>query len=137
MMIAARFPNALLVLVVALAMAGQTYGQTDPAELFDDFIHYTLIAKPELAAANVRALLDSDLTDAELAALANADRKLVQRMTRAFTIAALIRDLAEPTQELAKRIEHGEAGPRTGQDGSNYRAEFVELVKRAASISTK
>ena len=107
------------------------------AKILDDFIHYTLIAKPELAVANVRALLDSDLTDAELAALANADRKLVQPMTRAFTWASRNPDLAEPTQELAKRIERGESQPPTGQAGANYRAEFVELVKKAASISAK
>jgi len=126
MMIAARFPSALLVLVVALATAGQTYGQSDPAELFDDFIHYTLIAKPDLAAAKAEELLSSGLSDAELAQLLDDDRALVERFNRATLWGQRVAELQDLASELDRRVEKGRLD--MARDAERIQ-EAIEMLK--------
>lgn len=126
MMIAARFPSALLVLVVALAMAGQTYGQSDPAELFDDFIHYTLIAKPDLAAAKAEELLSSGLSDAEMAQLLDDDRTLVERFNRATLWGQRVPELQDLATELDRRVEKGRLD--MARDAQRIQ-EAIEMLK--------
>ena len=107
MMIAARFPSAVLAFVVGLAAVGPAYGQKDPAEILDDFIHYTVIAKPDLAAAWAEELLASGLSDAELAQLLDDDRVLVERFNRAIQKAWEVPVLQDLASELDRRVEQG------------------------------
>ncbi len=130
--------------VFDLARAGLSDSSNNLAQahrFLEDFIHYTLIANPELAAANVSALLDSDLDDSEIASLANSNPDLRDRLTRAIVMASKLEGLADPTQELTKRIENGRAAvvpvniahPAV-MTKVNYRAEFIELVNKAAAM---
>ena len=135
MMIAARFPSALLVLVVALAMTGQTYGQTDPAELFDDFIHYTLIAKPDLAAAKAEQLLSSGLTDAELAELLDDDRALVERFDRATLWGQRVPELQDLAIELDRRVEKGRLDMARDADRIQEAIEMLKGTQRAKMLA--
>ena len=107
MMIAARFPSAVLAFVFGLAAVGPAYGQKDPAEILDDFIHYTVIAKPDLAAAWAEELLASGLSDAELAQLLDDDRVLVERFNRAIQKAWEVPVLQDLASELDRRVEQG------------------------------
>lgn len=138
--------NATFQSVLYLARAGQSdssdMGQAH--RFLEDFIHYTLIAKPELAAANIRALLDSDLDDNDLASLSSRNPDLRDRLTRAIVMAAKLEGLAEQTQELTKRIENGRGDvvpvnlvQPPAKAKTNYREEFIELVNKAASIAGK
>ena len=79
--------------------------------LLDDFVHYTITANPDLAAGNAQKLLDSGLTDAELAALLDDQgAKAVERFDEAviWTQKAdkypALRDVAA---QLSTHIEHG------------------------------
>ncbi|MCH8822161.1 MAG: VWA domain-containing protein [Planctomycetes bacterium] len=138
--------NATFESVLYLARAGlsnsSNMGQAH--RFLEDFIHYTLIAKPELAAANIRALLDSDLNDSEIASLTNGNPDLRDRLTRAIVMAAKLEGLAEPTQELTKRIENSRGVvvpvnlvPPPAKAKTNYREEFIELVNKAATMMPK
>ncbi len=135
MMIAARFHSALLVLVVALAMAGQTYGQSDPAELFDDFIHYTLIAKPDLAAAKAELLLGLGLTDAELAELLDDDRALVERFDRAILWGQKRTELQDLATELDRRVEKGRHDMARNAERIQEAIEMLKGNQRAKMLA--
>lgn len=135
--------NATFESVLYLARAGLSdssdMGQAH--RFLEDFIHYTLIAKPELAAANIRALLDSELADSDLALLTNGNPDLRDRLTRAIAMAAKLEGLADPTRELTKRIENGrgDVAPVNlvqppAKAKTNYREEFIELVNKAAAM---
>ena len=59
-------------------------------------------------------------------------------------MAAKLEGLAEPTQELTKRIENGRGNvvpvnlvPPPAKAITNYRDEFIELVNKAATIMPK
>ena len=60
-----RTASAALAVSVVLAVAAKAPAQaeSDPAQLLDDFVHYSLVAKPDLAAANAQALMDSGITE--------------------------------------------------------------------------
>ena len=135
MMIAARFPSAILVLVVALAVTGQTYGQTDPAELFDDFIHYTLIARPDLAAAKAELLLGLGLTDAELAQLLDDDRTLVERFDRAILWGQKRTELQDLATELDRRVEKGRHDMARNAERIQEAIEMLKGNQRAKMLA--
>ena len=55
-------------LAAALLIISPVFGQDeDPALLLEEFIHYTFIAKPDLAAAYAERLLRLPTSDADLA----------------------------------------------------------------------
>ncbi len=47
----------------------QAQDTDDPSQLLEEFLHYTMIAKPDLAAAYAQQLLGSAISDAQLAEL--------------------------------------------------------------------
>ncbi len=104
---ASRKRSTLAGLVAALVLGTATYGQDAPAELFDDFIHYTLIAKPDLAAAKAELLLQSGRTNAELAQLLDDDTNLVERFNRAIVRGLSVLELEDIATELDRRVEQG------------------------------
>ena len=55
----------------------------DPAKLVEDFLHYVLIAKPDLAEATGQALFDSGITDEQLADIVS-ERDLGEKVDRAL-----------------------------------------------------
>ena len=65
-----------LALGAALLIVSPVCGQVDedPALLLEEFIHYTIIAKPDLAAAYAERLLRSPTTDADLALILDEGR---------------------------------------------------------------
>ena len=69
---------------ILLIIAAPALGQDDPSEQLEEFIHYTKIAKPELAASWAQKLLQSVTTDAQLAELLDENRTLHDRFEEAI-----------------------------------------------------
>jgi hypothetical protein len=93
-------PLVCLLTSVALAM------QSSQAYL-DDFVHYALTANPDLASANAQALLDSGITNAELAELMEGGTISSDRFDRAISWAQYVDSLEPMATELAQRLEDG------------------------------
>ena len=93
---------------VMLLLAVPASAQNDPAGLLAEFIHYTLIAKPALAADYCQQLLQSSVTDAELAEVLSEDRSLAERFEKAIGKAQNLPDLEAIAGELERRITEGQ-----------------------------
>jgi hypothetical protein len=91
---------------VALAQPQDEEART-PAQMLEEFIHYTLIAKPELAAGWAQKLLQTTGSDAELAEVLSEDSKLNERFERALAWAQRVPDLEVIAGELDRRIAEG------------------------------
>lgn len=103
----ARKGRGVIGLVLVLAAAAPVSGQESPRQLLDDFVHYALIARPDLAAAKAQVLLESGITNAEMADLIDEDRTLVERFDRAISWAQFVPELEDIAADLAQRIEKG------------------------------
>lgn len=107
MMMSARFRNALGSAVAAVAIAGPTLAFPDPQELLNDFTHYALIANVELAAASAQALLDSGITDAQMAVMLDEGKVTIKRFEDAISRAHMVAALEPVAADLARRVEQG------------------------------
>ncbi len=101
----ARRGRGVIGLVLVLAAASPVSGQESPRQLLEDFVHYALIARPDLAAAKAQVLLESGITNAEMADLIDEDRTLVERFDRAISWAQFVPELQDIAADLALRIE--------------------------------
>jgi HEAT repeat protein len=100
-----RHVLALLAFLFVAAPVGAQ--DDDPAELLEEFIHYTLIAKPDLAAAYAERLLGSPGTNAELARVLDEGRVDRDRFERAVGQAHRMSELEEIAAELDRRVSEG------------------------------
>jgi HEAT repeat protein len=91
-----------------LLLAGPASAQNDPATLLAEFIHYTKIAKPELAAAFCQQLLQSSITDTQLAEVLSEDNTLAVRFDEAIGKAQNLPSLEAIVGELERRITEGQ-----------------------------
>ena len=85
----------------------QDSDDADQSKLLEMFVHYVLIAKPELAEANGKALLDSGITDAELATLvdeSNFQDRFDRAISRGWNMSDGVSDLA---RTIHTRVEQG------------------------------
>lgn len=94
--------TALLVTIFTLPARA-----ADPVPLLEDFVHYSLTAQIDLAAASGQALLDSGVTDAELANIVDDDPALRGRLTRAFRWGREVSQLEQLSGAIETRIELG------------------------------
>jgi len=90
----------------AAAVAAAPHADERTQQL-EDFVHFAIIARPELAAAYGQRLLDSPLTDAELAELLERSSVGLQRFDEAMARALLRPELEDVAAELGLRIENG------------------------------
>lgn len=103
----ARFHHALAAAVVAATSSTAAVAFPDPTELLNDFTHYALIANVELASASAQSLLDSGVTNADLAVILDEGKVSGERFDRAVARAMMIPELENYASELAKRVEDG------------------------------
>ena len=105
MMIRARFRNALAaaVLVLSSAAARPVFAYPDPQELLNDFTHYALVGHVELATAYAQALIDSGITNADLAVLLDEGKVTVKRFDDAIARAQMVPELEAVAADLARR----------------------------------
>jgi hypothetical protein len=97
-----------LALAAALLIVSPVCGQDDdPALLLEEFIHYTIIAKPDLAAAWAERLLQSPITDADLALILDEGRVKNDRFESALGKAHRMPELEDIAAELDRRVTEG------------------------------
>jgi hypothetical protein len=107
MIIRARVRNILAALALMLAWAGPALSFPDPANLLRDFIHYAKIGHVELANASAQALLDANLTNAQLAQLLDEGKDTEKEFDSAMSRAQMVPTMEAAAGELGKRIEAG------------------------------
>ena len=93
---------------VALMITVPALGQEGPSQWLEDFIHYTIIAKPDLAEAYAQQILESTISDAELAELLGENRALNKRFAEAIDKAFNLADLEAIAGELERRVTAGQ-----------------------------
>ncbi len=94
--------------VTALTLAGPAFAQNEtPQQLLEDFVHYLKVAKPELAVGYGQRLLESGVTDAELAEIVDESDRRVTRFDSAIGRALLNPQLEPIAAEVARRVEQG------------------------------
>jgi hypothetical protein len=95
-------------LAAALLIVSPVFGQDeDSALLLEEFIHYTIIAKPDLAAAYAERLLRSPISDAELALILDEGRVKNDRFETAVGKAHRVAELEDIAAELDRRVSQG------------------------------
>ena len=92
---------------IFLMIAAPAPAQDDPASQLEEFIHYTKIAKPQLAASWAQKLLESMTTDVQLAEVLDENRRLNERFEEAIGKAQRIPDLEAIAAELQRRATEG------------------------------
>ena len=94
----------LLLTIFALASTARA---ADPVQLLDDFVHYSLTGQVELAKASGDALLDSGISDAELANIVDDDPSLRGRLVRALRWSREVGPLEPLAAQIEMRVEIG------------------------------
>jgi hypothetical protein len=116
----ARLPlSAVLVATALLASAPTTFAQDGAAasapaakdlsrvqKNLEDFVHYVLIGKPELAQAAGEAALSADATDQDLAAAVDA-ANLGERLDKAISRSRAMGGVSDLATKIEDRIEDG------------------------------
>ncbi|NNF44240.1 MAG: response regulator [Phycisphaerales bacterium] len=78
-----------------------------PSQLLEDFVHYTRIAKVDLATGYGQELLDSGVTNAQLAVMVEEAEGGVKRFDEAIGRALMVAELEDIAAEVARRVETG------------------------------
>lgn len=108
MMSTARCRIALVAIGLVLAAGSRARAQQeDPAQLLDEFVHYTFIAKPDLAAAYGQRVLGASITDSELAVLVEESKGFQERFQQALSKAHQVPELEAIAAELDRRVSDG------------------------------
>ena len=78
----------------------------DPATLLEDFLHYVRIAKPDLAEASGNALIDSNVSDADLATIVY-DNDLEDKLASVMLRGRRMDGISDLVAEIETRVENG------------------------------
>jgi CheY-like chemotaxis protein len=108
-MIRARFRNALAAAALFLSgvAARPALAYPDPQELLNDFTHYALVGHVELATAYAQALIESGISNADLAVMLDEGKVTVKRFDDAISRAQMVPELEAVAADLARRVELG------------------------------
>ncbi|MCH2161798.1 MAG: hypothetical protein MK085_07985, partial [Phycisphaerales bacterium] len=102
-----RLRMAPVLAVVLLSSMAHAQQASDPTTNLEDFVHYALVANPQMAEAHAQALLNN-LTAEQLAELVDDQPKqLRERLIRAIDWARRVPELESTISEFANRIESG------------------------------
>ncbi len=140
MPIHASFRNALIALTLVYtttASAPAAAQADDNMQLLDNFVHYALVAKPDLAIANARLLLDSGITDAELAVMLDEGRVTQARFERAISWAQFVPELEEIAGELSTRVEDGRLAMARDTDRINEAVNMLTGTQRQRLLAQR
>ncbi len=100
-----RSRTLLTATALTLSMAGSALAQDNRSHL-NDFVHYVMIAKPDLARAHIESLFDSGITDAELAELVDQSMD-ASRFESALRRGRAVLELESTIAQLESRVEAG------------------------------
>jgi hypothetical protein len=111
MTVTARVSSVLLALLLVALIGGRAAAQPvedeDPAQLLENFVHYGIVAKPDLASAYGQKLLESGVSNAELATVIDEGQIEPERFDSAISRMLLVPELESIAAEVAQRIEKG------------------------------
>ena len=99
----------------ASSPALQDGNDADQTRLVGDFLHYVLIAKPDLAEAAGRQLFESGITDAQLAELVS-ENDLGDKFDRSLSRGRGMAGVGPMVTEFEKRLEEGRLELARNQD---------------------
>jgi hypothetical protein len=99
----------------ASSPALQDGNDADQTRLVGDFLHYVLIAKPDLAEAAGRQLFESGITDAQLAELVS-ENDLGDKVDRSLSRGRGMAGVGPMVTEFEKRLEEGRLELARNQD---------------------
>ena len=102
-----RSIHGLCLAALCIALIGTPAKAADAVQLLDDFVHYSLTAQVDLATASGEALLDSGVTDAQLANIVDDDAELRERLVRALRWGREVDGLEELSGQIEVRVEIG------------------------------
>ena len=77
-----------------------------PTELMKDFLHYVRIAKPDLAEATGKALLDSGASDSDLAMIV-IDNDLEEKLIGVLRRGRQMTGVSDLASRIERRVENG------------------------------
>jgi hypothetical protein len=97
---------ALVPAGVSLATPVAPVQDADVAKQIEDFLHYVLIAKPDLAEASARALFDSGVSDSELAEVV-WEKQLQDKVERALSRGRGMAEVGPLVMQFETRLEQG------------------------------
>jgi len=96
-------------LTLVSSVVAQSTGQppkSNESDLLEDFVHYVLVARPELAHSAAQALIESDISDADLYVLVD-ESGIGKRLDDALVRAARIAELEDVAGALQVRLNKG------------------------------
>ena len=97
----------------------------DPTALMKDFLHYVRIAKPDLASASAKALLNSGISDADLASIV-IDNDLEEKLISVLRRGRQMPGVSDQVAEIEVRVE----------DGRMALARNPELIAKSITMLT-
>jgi hypothetical protein len=118
-------------LAVALVPAGSLLAASpvvqdaDRTRMVDDFLHYVLIAKPDLAEAAGRKLFDSGVTDAEIADIVRA-AQLEGKVERALSRGRGMENVGPMVMRFETSLEQGRMDLARDQDRIREAIEMLD-----------
>ena len=118
-------------LAVALVPAGSLLAAAPVVQdayrtrMVDDFLHYVLIAKPDLAEAAGRKLFDSGVTDAELADIVR-EGQLEGKVERALSRGRGMADVGPMVMRFETSLEQGRMDLARDQDRIREAIEMLD-----------
>lgn len=116
---------ALASAVLASALPCASVLALDNAQDLRNFVHYTMIAKPDLAKAHLEQLLNSGISDAELADLVRETMSR-DRLDDALMKGRRVAGLRDVVAELESRLDSGEKNLARNPDRI---AESISMLK--------
>lgn len=102
-----RSAHRLGLAALVVAILAWPVKAADSVQLLDDFVHYSLTAQVDLAVASGQSLLDSGITDAQLANIVDDDPNLRNRLVRALRWSREVSKLEELAGQIEVRVEIG------------------------------
>ena len=131
-----------IILVPASSAVGGTISSAqdaeakDPAKLVEDFLHYVLIAKPDLAEATGQALFDSGITDEQLADIVS-ERDLDEKVNRALQRGRGMAGVGSMVTKFERRLEDGRLSLSRNQDRIREAVQMLKGTMRAKMLGTR
>ncbi len=120
--------RALAVSVLALLVSAPAVAQEGegPADWLKDFIHYSRIAQVDLASSRAQLLLQSGITNADLASLVDDGDISLESFDAAIGRNLLIPELEDVSADIARRVELGRL--ELARDGDRINEAIDMLV---------
>ncbi|MFK7960823.1 MAG: hypothetical protein AB8G96_09885 [Phycisphaerales bacterium] len=112
-------------------------GQSDTADLLEEFIHYITVAKPELAAGFGEQLVDSGVSPAALAELVDSGAIDLRRMERAFERGLRVDSIADLVESVSARIEQGRLDLARDRDRILEAIEMLDGTLRGKRLAER